>query len=658
MKTLRKNIPLLLLALTPLLPMRGIAASNELEIGNGVTAIEEQRYEEAYKYFTNFLNDNPGNQVGLYYRSQAALGKNDKATALQDINKAMTAKAGLMKKKEIKKDELLTQRGTVYMELGQDDNAINDFTQALALNPNNVQAYVKRGKAKAQKKELEASDNDYRKALEMEETNIEANLGLAENMMSRNEYSAATQLLSKLNTLYPKNNSVYTLRGDAYQLMGKYREAFDDAMDQVSFQEDYTKFMPLLTARAIQCDTYSLPKISNKVNSGNNLDLWLLVRAHIYEQFDRYDEAIADYNQLQESLGEEFAPVCAGRGECYRKKGETAQAAKEYQRALELEETPEAYANWSALKYNENKLDSALLLINKAVNLSPNTAAYYYQRGKIREAMNNNDQARREYEMGLQADRKSSTLLYAHGRMLKSNKKDGEADWQKIGDYEKVVCPTGNRMPLALAQLGKNTEAVEWQNKVLAKFPTAANYYDAGLLYAVLNMQPKALEMFDNAFNQGYSDFGALKYEKELKELSNTPEYAALMKKWNVADVKSVRKKVARNDSTNSNLPIIPCTVDGMMLTFTTSSDTAKIFTISVMDVQMLLKYGYMQKHDIVSQRDRDKLDIMGLEPGTQVVLRTFKWGNKTLKNVTATLVEDPLAPILLTQGMLNEIDK
>ena len=72
----------------------------------------------------------------------------------------------------------------------------------------------------------------------------------------------------------------------------------------------------------------------------------------------------------------------------------------------------------------------------------------------------------------------------------------------------------------------------------------------------------------------------------------------------------------------------------------------------------MLLKYGYMQKNDVVSQRDKDKLDIMGIEPGSEVVLRTFKWGNKTLRNVTATIVEDPLAPIVLTQGMLNEIDK
>ena len=637
-----KKIYAILLSLIALIPLETKAASaNELEIGNGLLAIEEQRYDDAFKYFTNFLNDNSGNQVGLYYRSIAALGKGDKATALADINKAMNAKAGIMKKKEIKKDELLVQRGVVYLSMGQDNAAITDFSLALVVNPQNVSAYVNRGKAQAQKKDLDASDNDYKQALALEETNLQANLGLADNMTSRNDYNSAIDLLSKLNTLYPKNNAIYTQRGDAYQIMGKYKEAFDDAMEQISFQEDYTKCMPLLSARAIQCDTYSLPKISQKVTSGENLDLWLQVRAHIYSQLDRYDEAIADYNKLEETLGEEFAPVCASRGNCYRSKGDYAKACEEYKKAIYLEENADAYANWSAVKYNEGKLDSALVLVNKAVNTDPTNATYYYLRGRIREAQKNSD------------------LLYAHGALLAERKKNGANDFQNICDNEKLPLPAHNRKPLALHQQGRNTEAVEWQNKVLAKFPTAANYYDAGLLYASMNMQPKAIEMLDKAFNQGFSDFGKMKYERELRDISTTQEYAALLKKWDVADAKQSRKPAAtKADTTKNDLPVIPCTVDGMMLTFTTSNDTAKIFTISVMDVQMLLKYGYMQKNDVVSQRDKEKLDIMGIEPGTEVVLRTFKWGNKTLKNVTATIVEDPLAPILLTQGMLNEIDK
>ena len=193
---------LLLVLATLLVADLKAASANELEIGNGLVAIEEHRYDDAFKYFTNFLNDNSGNQVGLFYRSIAALGIGDKATALADINKAMNAKAGIMKKKEIKKDELLVQRGLVYLSMGQDNAAITDFSLALVVNPQNVNAYVSRGKAQALKKDLDASDNDYKQALALEETNLQANLGLDENMTSRSDYNGAIGLLSKLNTLY------------------------------------------------------------------------------------------------------------------------------------------------------------------------------------------------------------------------------------------------------------------------------------------------------------------------------------------------------------------------------------------------------------------------------------------------------------------------
>lgn len=641
-----------------LMPLGLDAAQTELEIGNGLVAIEESRFDDAFKYFTNFLNDNAGNQVGLYYRSVAALGKGDKATALNDINKAMTAKGGLLKKKEIGKDELLVQRGKVYLETGQLKQAEADFDQALATNGSNAQALVSKGKVLAQNHETELSDEFYKKALALQETNLEANLGLVENMVSRDDYNGATNLLTKLNTLYPKNNAIYTLRGDAYQMMGRYKEAFDDAVVQTGFQEDYSKFMPQLTARALQCYTYALPKIGGKINSGESIDLWLQVRARIYEQLDRYDEAIADYHKLQEALGEEFALICANAGNCQRKKGSTSEAEQSFKRSVELEENAEAYAYWGATKLNEGKLDSALLLANKAVNAAPTNASWYYLRGRIREALGNKDQALRDYETGLQVDHKNSNLLLAHATLLQDKKKDPKADLNNICEFEKLPQPAFNKKALALLWLGRQTEALEWQNKVLAKFPTAANYKDAALLYAEMGSLPKCIDMLDRAFSQGYAEFGTLKHERALKDVSATNEFAELMKKWNAQEPKAKKKAPIEADTAKADLPVIPCTVNGMMLTFTTNTDTARIFTISVMDVQMLLKYGYMQKQDVVSQRDQEKLDIMALEPGTEVVLRTFKWGNKVLKNVTATLVEDPLAPILLTQGKLNEIDK
>ena len=655
-----KNIyAVLLVTLLPLCHVAAWAGGAEEEIGNGIVAIDQKRYDEAYDFFTRFLNDNPDNQAGLYYRSVAALGRKSNAVALSDINQAMKKNSGFLKKAVIAKDELLVQRGLVYKAMGDDGKATSDFSEALVVNPVNVKALVGKGQVEADMGQLEQADSDFKQALTIDEANLPANLGLARNMMRRSEYGKAISLLSKMESLYPQNDDIYTMRGDAYLVMGKYREAFDDALVQITFKEDYNAELPQLVARAIQCDTYSLPKISEKVRNGENIDLWLQVRAQMNRQLDRYDEAIADYDKLENELKDVYAPVCVARGRCKFLKGDYAGAETDFKKAIELEDTPEAYAAWALLKMDEQKPDSALALINKAIDGAPDVANYYLTRGNVYVIKKNAERAIRDYETGINVDRQQTPLLYAKARMAKGRGQDATADLNHILSYELLPQPQENMKPQALHLLGKDEAAVEWQDRVLKKFPTAANCYRAALLFASMNMKGKAVEMLQKAANKGYRQFGIMQAEPELSNLKDNEEYTALLRKWKAGGSKTERKIADTTaDSVKTTLPVIPCTVDGMMLTFTTNNDTAQIFTISKLDVQMLLKYGYMQKADVVRQRDSKSLDIMGVAEGDQVVLRTFKWGNKTLRNVTATVVEDPLAPILLTQGMLNVIDK
>lgn len=662
--TMKKILIFLLLALTAQV---GYASDDE-DIGNGVNAIEEKRYDDAFKYFDGFVKEHPKNGVGYYFRSQAALGVNNKVQALSDINTALTSGRGFLKKQEIKKDEMLVQRGLVYLSMNDEKSAITDFSEALTVNPKNVNALVFRGKAYAEDKLLMLSDSDYTKALTIDVTNLQANLGMIQNLVVREDYQKAISRLTKLEELYPNNEDIHIYRGEAYQMMGRYNEAFDDVLSLISAKDDYNSTLPLLVARAIQCDTYSLPKISAKVASGEKLDLWLQARAKMYELMDRYDDAIADYNALEQELKDTYAPICVGRGDCQKHKGNYILAMKEYQKALDLEETPKAYAQIAIIKRNEGKLDSAMAFANKAVNSDPSNPEFYYIRGKIRESRRDSDQALRDYEMGLSIDKHDVRLLAARGMCELKRKQQQQArnDFDEISYLERVVKPCDNRKALALHFLGQENDASACIDKELAKFPTAANYYDAALLFAASKMDDKAVDALGKSFNAGFREFGALSYEPALKQLRKTSAYADLMQKWGISDNNQQASSTTGtgSDSTSqtnvkkgTDIPIIPCTVDGMKLTFTTNSDTAKVFSISLMDVQFLLKYGYMQRNDIVAPRGQ-KSDTRNLAAGSKVIIRAFKWGNKVLRDVEATIVADPQAPILITQGKLNEIDK
>ena len=64
----------------------------------------------------------------------------------------------------------------------------------------------------------------------------------------------------QLEELYPNNEDIH-LPGEAYQMMGRYNEGFDDVLSLISAKDDYNSTLPLLVARAAN-DTYSFLQIS------------------------------------------------------------------------------------------------------------------------------------------------------------------------------------------------------------------------------------------------------------------------------------------------------------------------------------------------------------------------------------------------------------
>lgn len=58
-------------------------------------------------------------------------------------------------------------RGFTYSDLGQNQQAIEDFNQAIHLNPNFVRAYNNRGIAYFQLAKYDRACNDFRKACEL-----------------------------------------------------------------------------------------------------------------------------------------------------------------------------------------------------------------------------------------------------------------------------------------------------------------------------------------------------------------------------------------------------------------------------------------------------------------------------------------------------------
>jgi tetratricopeptide (TPR) repeat protein len=120
----------------------------------------------ALEYYNNAIKINPYNENTIYARAKLLqdLGKTDEAI--------IEYKSILSKNKNC--ENCYYNLGAIYLEIKKDNkNALENFTNAIALNPNSVEAYFARGYTYYKLKDKESAKADYNMCLKIQ-PNFEA----------------------------------------------------------------------------------------------------------------------------------------------------------------------------------------------------------------------------------------------------------------------------------------------------------------------------------------------------------------------------------------------------------------------------------------------------------------------------------------------------
>lgn len=100
----------------------------------------------------------------------------------------------------------------------------------------------------------------------------------------------------------------------------------------------------------------------------------------------------------------------------------------------------------------------------------------------------------------------------------------------------------------------------------------------------------------------------------------------------------------------------IPVEINGIPMFFIFDTG-ASIISISETETMFLYKQGKLAKEDIIGTANF--MDANGdISEGTIIILRTVQIGNKTLKNIEASVVHNLIAPLLLGQSALEQFGK
>jgi tetratricopeptide (TPR) repeat protein len=274
-------------------------------------------------------------------------------------------------------------RAYVYEQLREFRQALNDYNQAITLNPQSADAYINRGYLKVGKlNDSQGALADYNQAITLNPQSARAynNRGILKKD-KLNDSQGALADYNQAISLNPQSANAYGNRGNLKQAK------LNDSQGALA---DYNQAISLNSKDARAYYNRGILKVEN---------------------LNDIQGALADYNQAI-SLNLQYADAYINRGNLKTYKlNDKAGALADYNQAISLNpQDADAYINRGNLKVNKlNDIQGALADYNQAISLNPQFAAAYYNRGNLKVNKLND-------KTGIKDFRQAAKLFRAQGK--------------------------------------------------------------------------------------------------------------------------------------------------------------------------------------------------------------------------------------------------
>jgi tetratricopeptide (TPR) repeat protein len=135
---------------------------------------------------------------------------------------------------------IYNNRGTAYDDKGDYDHAIQDFNEAIHLNPNAESAYYGRGYAYKKKGDYDRAIQDFNEAIHLNPNFERAYYDRGNAYIDKEDYDRAIQEFDIAIRLNPNDANAYNNRGVAYHKKGDYGRAIQDYSQAIRLNSNYT----------------------------------------------------------------------------------------------------------------------------------------------------------------------------------------------------------------------------------------------------------------------------------------------------------------------------------------------------------------------------------------------------------------------------------
>jgi len=287
--------------------------------------------------------------------------------------------------------------GIAYLKQNKKNKALQEFIKADQLGGNDPELLENTGEAFFSMKEYNRSLDSYKKILTRGEKNIRILSRMADIYYQKGELDTAYKYYKKITVIEPASENarmVYLNMGNILDDTQKYSgaiEAYKKAL-AINPKDDATLYNMGITYSHAGKPELALKewKKASQINPANPAPV--IARADFYYEKGYYDPAIREYQLITEKWpGTEHAQHAHFKiASIYTLKNEYNYAIKAYNRVIKINNRNDM-ARKSMIKIallnaengNEKKMDSSILLLQKALLLKPGDPESLFAFGKI-----------------------------------------------------------------------------------------------------------------------------------------------------------------------------------------------------------------------------------------------------------------------------------
>ena len=671
MKSIVKRIAVLLTACTMALP--GFSQSREdnrpYNLQKAYEVLQNDHDEDqALKLLSDQIKSTPDNVecwllMCRIYRNQKEYGR-----AMSSVNEAI--RVNKPKKSGFVNSTLYWWKSSVYDDMDNNEQEIEWLKKALDAarkdNKENVQNIsFDLGQAYYETKKYDESDAVYRQMVKEDETDQAAMTGLARNMIQREDYAGAVRMLDASQKYGDDYSETYRFRSEAYDKMGETDKAIDDAL--LWFEKDEDAYDSAIIKLMMKHRTYAIAKAKTSMKSSDSKDAWRVLLLSIYEEAGEYENAIKEYDSLEEDYGKDEY-IYAHRADCYDKLGLTDMALSEIEKAIELEADYSNICSKGGILRTAGRYAEAIEVFDQAIEVDPLYAFAYYAKGWCHELSGDDDKAMECYDLGIDLDKEYAYIYLMRGQihLKRGDKIKAEEDFNTVLQLDTVVTD-GSCRQYALHFLGRDDEADEWMQKLIDDEPyDMGHYYDKACLYSRMGRTDEAVKALETALEMGYCAFPHIENDDDMDAIRGRDDFRALIVKYKEKLAARIEKMgidmTAVKEEQITEVPItrkaggtfnVDCSVNGLALNMIFDTGASDV-SISKVEADFMLKNNYLSMSDIKGKQYYQTADG-GISEGTVITLKEVRIGDAVLHNVDASVVKSQKAPLLLGESVLQK---